>query len=728
MRTPWVFAAQQEFAKAREVSAGAFQSGGCRLSLRATASALWLRVARGRTPLFALRLAYAPDASLRLERARVRDTYNLSTSYGRIRVKIARTPVVRAQVWIAPLENLALTNWPRDLVMLTEDGTVHTRQRGLRSGCVYLSAPGLGSLMYFQNYSSLTEYFELTRTSPADRIGGTWPELGFALPASEEHPLPAAREVCISDVYLSLGENAPHSDGTLASTYFNHLADIYCALDRPEPQYHDWPHLAQQSLRDLSFSPECTLQTGGFRYLAPYVGDTTKPPESMVQLTVLLPMHEYAAAMGLDIPLVRDLIKAVPSFHDPKTGSLIRWPGERFAPGPPDVGKSGRYMDSWYLYHALFNLGRLVTRTNDTRLRKILESSLQYAIAVAQRFEYRWPVFFNLDTLEILRAEAREGAGGENDVCGLYALIMVHAYETFGDEAYLREAKESAKRLRGLGFNVAYQMNTTGFASEGMLRLYLLTGEPEYLDLSYLCLANVFDNMWLWECGYGNAKAYRTFFGMFPLPDAPYLAAYEELEASAKFREYLRLANDEIAPPVRLLLAEYCRHALDRAWYYFPRNLPPEALADHAQSGRIERDVAVPVEDLREGWDKCGQVGQEVYGAGVAPGLALRHYYYSKHSPVMVFCDYPAFGLRETALKRTTTIRMRVAGDARAECTVRVIPLDLQSRAPRCDARIGGKELAATITAEGHAVFSVPGNCALQLRIRSELTVRRRRV
>src|SRR5581483_3391252 len=180
------------------------------------------------------------------------------------------------------------------------------------------------------------------------------------------------------------------------------------------------------------------------------------------------------------------------------------------------------------------------------------------------------------------------------DVCGLYANVMIQAHEIFGDQWYLEEAMAAAQRLRGLGFNISYQLNTTGFAAEAMLRLYLLTDDEQYLGLSYLCLANVLDNSWLWNGRYGNAKSYPTFFGIFPLPDAPYLAAYEELENTAKFREYLRLANDRVRPSVRLLLAEYCRYVLDRAWYYFPKHLPPEALAEHAQNGRLSRELAVP--------------------------------------------------------------------------------------------------------------------------------------
>ena len=717
MKTPWVLAALAEIERAEPVRGSVARIGDFTSSLCFTAQTLWLKVLRRRTPVLAIRLVYAPDETLRVESDDAA-FYNVATSYGRARVELKHSDVIRAKVSMTPFEQLCLTNWPRDLVALTDQGEILTRQRGLRSGIVYARSPEFGSFMYFQNYSSLSAYFERTGTSPADRISGAWPEVGFALPANEGRPLPAGQEFCISDVALSLADEEPSSDGTIARAYLDHLALIYCSLDRPNPEYHDWIDLAEQSLLALSHSNQCTQELDGHTYLSPYAGDKSKPPESMVQLTVLLPMREYAAWSERPIPLADIITRSIPSFVDSKINCLVRWPDGKCAPGPPDVGANQRYMDSWYLYHALFNLGRLAKRTQSPALRDILGRSLLYARRVAHRFDYRFPVFFDLDTLEVLRAEAREGAGGENDVCGLYVSVMLQAHEILSDDWYLEEAMEAAKRLRGLGFGISYQLNATGFAAEGLLRLYLLTGNQEYLDLSYLCLANVLDNSWLWDGRYGNAKSYPTFFGIFPLPDAPYLAAYEELEDSAKFREYLRLANDRVAPSIRLLLAEYCRYVLDRAWYYFPRNLPREALAEHTQSGHLSRELAVPVEDLHDGWSPSGTVGQEVYGAGIAPGLAVRHYSFIESLSCWLFCDYPAFELRKTLTRGATTLRLSIAGDKRGCCSVRIIPADMERHWSTYEARAGRTRIHGEYTAQGHLLFRVPGGSLLSLRFR----------
>jgi hypothetical protein len=62
----------------------------------------------------------------------------------------------------------------------------------------------------------------------------------------------------------------------------------------------------------------------------------------------------------------------------------------------------------------------------------------------------------------------------------------------------------------------------------------------------------------------------------------------------------------------------FCRHAADRAWYFYPDMLPPEMLAGSQESGRIDRRLSFPIEDIYPDGRKAGQIGQETYGAGAA--------------------------------------------------------------------------------------------------------------
>jgi hypothetical protein len=53
-----------------------------------------------------------------------------------------------------------------------------------------------------------------------------------------------------------------------------------------------------------------------------------------------------------------------------------------------------------------------------------------------------------------------------------------------------------------------------------------------------------------------------------------------------------------------------------RVCYYFPPLLPEEMLVEKPNTGVIDPQRWIALEDLHDGWEACGEVGQEVYGAG----------------------------------------------------------------------------------------------------------------
>jgi hypothetical protein len=688
---------------------------------------LWIVVSLDGRETAALR---AGDGSQDLEAPVTRtDTpegavFEFASAIGALRAKVSfpadDRATVRCTTSLLPAHDVAVPFWPRDLYVLSApSGTVHTAQRGLRSGIVFASTsdPAPCTLFYFQNFSSLTEYFEATKRSPSDTVGGRWPELGYAPPAGEDCVLAKSREVVVSDAYLTVTGAAPKHDAQVAAAYLDLLADMYLCLPRPPVAYHDWPARASQTLRDLSFSPDCTYLRRGKRYAMPYVADDTKPPESMVQLTLAVNAGEYARWGGDADAFARALRETAGDFFDADVASVVRWlPGDDFGASQSEDNMNHDDMDSWYLHHALFNLSRLASE-GDARARDLFARSLPFAIRAARRFDYRWPVFFNLRTLDVVRAESAPGQGGEHDVGGLYALVMLHAHELFGDAEYLAEAERGVLHLRDLGFALGYQMNTTGFAAEAALRLWKKTNNRTYLELSEICMANLFDNMWLWQCDYGRGRHYRTFFGLFPLHDAPYLAAYEELEAQGKFHDYLPLGGDDVRPSLRLLLAEYQRYSLDRGWYYYPDTLPVDLVGEKPRNGRVERALSVPIEDLHDGSEPSGQVGQEVYGAGLALVYTSRHYQPLADTGCMAFGDYPMYGFRADAKKRRAW--WRAGGDPRCAAELRVIPQDpaMQPLVVTVTTRVGDVvvPLHGRLTAEGHAAFEIRGGQALEI-------------
>jgi len=676
-------------------------------------------------PLVALRCGFGgaiegePDCSFHDD---VR-TFTWGTKLGSARLKIAfprgSKTAIRCTLSFLPVRDLHVSATARDLFGFQPDAaTIHTEQRGLRSGTLFATfRPPLDlALLYFQDFSSLGEFFDRTRTSPADSVGGTLAQGGYCMPSGDNAVLPKAQEIVISDAFLAIDAGAGEPD-EMPGTYLDLLADIYAGLERHPTQYRDWPLRAERTRRDLTLSPKCLLTRDESCFVKPYVDDDTKPPESMVQLVVLVGLLEYDAWRGKRSRLVNALERSIERFYDPELECVVRWlPGAAFENGQSEEHMNHEDMDSWYLYHALFNLSRLA-KLGHASAREMFERSLPFAIRVARRFNYRWPVFFHLKTLDIVRAESSPGQGGENDVAGLYALVMLHAHELFGDPLFLTEARHAADALRDLGFALSYQMNTAGFAAEAMLRLWILTRDRAYLHLSELCVANLFDNMWLWRCEYGHAKHYRTFFGLFPLHSAPYMAAYEELELLAKFHEYLRLGGADIRPAVRFLIAEFAKYGLDRCAFYYPDALPVDVVAKKTRNGSIERALSIPLEDLQDGWSDSGSVGQEAYGSPLAFIYTTRHYRSVPAANMLVFCNYPM--LEFTCGPQKTAMRFTTGGDARGTCELRCIPLDVDAGVAGAKVRVRGSSrfLAGTPSVEGHEVFSLRGDTEYEVRI-----------
>jgi hypothetical protein len=686
-------------------------------------NALWIAVTCPKGAQVVLRPAYAPHDYLRLDRI-VKNadgiTINLLTGMGRYRVKVQlpdmEKPLLRYTTTFEGNQPLLVPFWPRDMVVTGPDdsehdpkGKVYVSQVGTRSGLQYFSMdePASGAALYFQNLTALNDYAQATETSLGNTVGGSWPEIGFALPPTlKEKPIPAHQKMVLSDAFIAFSPENPKDEMALARQFINLLADVYLHLPKPATEYYDWPGMVDKGLHDLEFSHGCWSHAAEQDYLNAYVADYATPPELMVQMAVLLPLTDYYDWCQTDLPAIKKIQNGLDAFYSKELKTVVR-----FLPALADElsGEEEQLhpnvMDSWYLHHPLLNLGRLAIR-GDKQAKKLFLGSLDFTIRVAHHFDYQWPVMYNMETLEVVKAETQPGKGGEKDVAGLYALVMLHAWQLTKDDKYLREAKKAAKTLQGKGFELFYQANNTSFGANAMLWLYKETKEKVYLDLAYLCLANIFKNFQLWECNYGYAKDYPTFFAMFPLNDAPYTAAYEEQEVFAAFHNFLLYAeNEEILPSVAMLVPEFLKYVVNRAPYYYPPNLPKEMLSAEVKTGQVDHKLWIAIEDIHDGWEQSGTVGQEVYGAGVAFGIIPRHFYKVPGEDFMIYLDYPTAEFKH----RKGSVSFKVKGDERLTCRMLMINTG-KKKLPAITVKTGTTELKHKALKDGNIEYAVNGN------------------
>ncbi|RNL51685.1 hypothetical protein [Pedobacter jejuensis] len=602
-------------------------------------------------------------------------TFNLKISFDQTEFVFLKYSCI-----LTPASDLYIPFWPRDILTTGEIsstikslGEVHVSQVGTRTGLLYFSLPDRAlRVLYFQNLTELSNYADQTGTSLGGTVGGLLPEIGLALPKSKETPLESGKAVTLSDatVAFKIGDTKMADQ---AVDYLNMLSSIYLRIPRPDTHYLHWPEILEKGLKDLVENPGCWSMVGGNSYLNAYVSDYETPPEIMVQLAVLLPLVDYVEWSGKRVKVMETIKKGLAPFYDEKLKTLVRWhPAAEDKLKGEEEQKMPMVMDSWYLHHPLLNLSRLALK-GDKEAEKLFLDSIGYAIKVARKFKYQWPVFYKMDTLEVIKAETKEGEGGEQDVAGLYAHVMLQAYELTGAEKYLKEAETAAKKLGKVGYKIMYQANNTAFGAGALLRLSKITGNKLYLDLSYRCLASIFENVQLWDCNYGFGKSIPTFFALFPLSDAPYTAAYEEQEVFCAFHDYLNHAEDmEILPSVRLLCSEYIRYLVERAPYYYPPMLNKEMISNEVKTGEVNRNLWIALEDIHDGTEQSGAVGQEVYGAGNAFGILPRHFIRLEQEFFLFFTDCPITAIR----KSKEGISFRLQGDPKLVYRLRITPVD----------------------------------------------------
>jgi hypothetical protein len=606
----FVLALREELQSGALNCLGAFQLGDLSVEVCTGVDSVWALIRRPGKGGIALRAAYAPAGNFLARKVKADPGEVLrveaSSAVGRhiisFRTSEADLHRLRMRVSLVPRAPLLIPFLPRDLYVLDENddplhvkGNVEAAQRGTNGGILYfrIDEPAFGSTLYFQNLTAMNAYFRATETVPDGVVGGKWPELGYLPPTPPQsgtppsRPLPAGEEVTVSDAILVFRDWAANNELEMARQFLQMLGVAYKDLELPEVEYRDWIGRAERTLEDLKSAPQATIRHYGDRYVMPY--PEGEYPDIMVQVSVLAAVHDYGRWLGRALPLEAELRKGLSRFYDKELGTLRRY--------LPNVGsdKDPNEIDAWYLYHPMLNLARLAI-DGDGKAEALLMKSVDFGIKAAHHFKYAWPITYDVRDFSVKTKARNDDRFGQTDVGGLYACLMLQLYQLAKDEKYLREARAAIDAAIGMRFNLEYQANLTAWGAAACMRLWRITNDSRYQDQSYVYLASFFHNCMLWESDVGCAKHYRTFLGATALHDAPYMAIYECFDSFTAFEHYLQDSGPDLDPAVRMLIGEYCKYALDRAWFYYPDALPKEIIAKGPhQSGVICSNLSFPL-------------------------------------------------------------------------------------------------------------------------------------
>src|ERR1051325_5402513 len=99
--------------------------------------------------------------------------------------------------------------------------------------------------------------------------------------------------------------------------------------------------------------------------------------------------------------------------------------------------------------------------------------------------------------------------------------------------------------MRKHGLDLAYELHMSALSAAACARMWKLTGDESYLQLSYVPVASLMRRCWLWDCRYGMHKNHHLFFSLSAMPGI-YLSPFEQSQAWLALREYDELAHDRL--------------------------------------------------------------------------------------------------------------------------------------------------------------------------------------
>ena len=693
---------------------------GREVSIQQGHDAIWAIVRRPDRGGLAVRVAHTPGGCTKIKKRGATAealTLEVDSAIGHQTVRVStHSPdlsVLRITSDLTPVSDLLVPFLPRDLYPLGDKddplraiGKVEAAQRGLNSGLLYfhLDEPAFGSVLYFQNLTAMNNYYIATKTTPDGAVGGVWPELGYLPPTPPQSgrppvdPLPADKSVTVSDAIIVFHDDTACDEQDSARRFLQMLGAAYRRLDFPPTAYRDWPGRAERTLKDLKTAPAATIRHYGHPYIHPYTG--TEYPDVMVQMSIIAALRDFATWRGQPIAFEEELAKGLDKFHDRRLKTMRRY--------LPNVGKDKDKLavDSWYLYHPLLNLGRMAL-AGDRRSKRLFLASLDFAIAAAHHFKYAWPIQFKVNDFSVI-VEARNDDGlGQTDVGGLFAYVMVQAYEMTGEERFLHEARAAIDAAQGMRFELNYQANLTAWGASACLRLWRITNEEYYLRQSYVYLASFFHNCAIWESRIKAAVHYSNFLGVTCLHDGPYMAIYECFDSFTAFERYLKDSGPDLDPAARMLTSEYCKYALYRAWFYYPDALPADVLATDNRNGHIDTKLSFPLEDIYHDGQQAGQVGQEVYGAGAAFVFASRSFHNVEGAGFRMFCDHFLMASERNSEK---SISLELGGGDACEASLSFVRTGRRKLPALSVITAGGDRIRPHHSEPGRVDFNVPAN------------------
>jgi len=520
-------------------------------------------------------------------------------------------------------------------------------------------------IFYYSNYTSMNEYYKYLSLEPIDAVSKfSNTSFGYKPPISECFQIPANAQLTVTDSYIYLIPELG-SDIEYCRSFVECYAAIYDLIEKPDTEFADFRQVANNTLESLK-DPKCISNYYPQQLLRAYVNIEQAHTDLCTYLMVLTSFQQFNKTFGIGGDFNSGLEKAVDMFYVPELKTIFDVPNPK---KPQDITTHPE--STWYYTFNMLQLGKIAQYDDKHRIREIFLETIPYMMRFSRSVDYEFPIFADYMTLKI------EDPRLQGDMPGCYAYTMLTAYELTGNNEYLEEAKRSVEHFVGKGFKIGYEMHITASGIAACGWLYKITGDQHYLDISYIPLANLLRDTWLWESDLGYAYGYRTFNNIAAQRGCPVVGPVEQNEAWGFLREYYMKADKGLPASLKRLVPEYMKQMMASAYYSYPQTLPAEAVHPGPPYAVTDENLWIGLEGIYPGALKSGSIGQAVYMSGGA----FRYAGYSYHQPIVkgnseimkgvfVYCEYPLVKCQWD--KDAMMLDIETSGDAVYNCRMRI--------------------------------------------------------
>jgi hypothetical protein len=415
------------------------------------------------------------------------------------------------------------------------------------------------TLLYYTDFNSLNSFFDASSTfftvvsdytthvndvvkQPPGLLGSTKTlpiTFGYDLP-QDNATLTAGSILVVSNSFLSLDPGSPSIYSTIdySKRFLEGLSSIYPFIEKPPTQYLDWPSIVENSVRDLENQNVLLQQQGKSGGLHPYAVD---------------PYSEYAARFGTENSLTfvenaQNIISGQynPSFH--------------YRYGTSGIFGSGGIVEP---VHFLFPYCEWATYADEFNSDSVKTMFLNTENIITDLGRGLDDYLFTFHTNVTNCAPVNDGTYQYEGV-GEYIYIVLYYYKFTENDAYLIEAERAADALMHMGFEYSYEYFATPIAAEALLNLYDITGNENYLEASYIPLAGIMRNAWLFNpdfvSGIHDYENRTIFLLNSARPNLSYANGWEEQALMEYLYRYLSEGHDVLMPDAVQLTSELLRY------------------------------------------------------------------------------------------------------------------------------------------------------------------------